>query len=138
LAGVAAGAYGIFDGVKSIRRGELVAGGMSITAGSLGAMAGLASAAEGAAGVMQLAGSVVRALPLIAGGLGLAAAGVGALALLIPGMIEEGKQETRVDRFSDHLRDYLTQYEIDGVKNGDVYDIPDSEWPGPEETTIAS
>ncbi|MCF5715388.1 hypothetical protein, partial [Pseudomonas tremae] len=76
--------------------------------------------------------------PLIAGGLGLAAAGVGALALLIPGMIEEGKQETRVDRFSDHLRDYLTQYEIDGVKNGDVYDIPDSEWPGPEETTIAS
>ncbi|MEQ4315645.1 type III effector HrpK domain-containing protein [Pseudomonas syringae] len=138
LAGVAAGAYGIFDGVKSIRRGELVAGGMSITAGSLGAMAGLASAAEGAAGVMQLAGSVVRALPLIAGGLGLAAAGVGALALLIPGMIEEGKQETRVDRFSDHLRDYLTQYEIDGVKNGDVYNIPDSEWPGPEETTIAS
>ncbi|KPY32138.1 hypothetical protein ALQ60_05036 [Pseudomonas syringae pv. papulans] len=138
LAGVAAGAYGIFDGVKSIRRGELVAGGMSITAGSLGAMAGLASAAEGAAGVLQLTGSVVRALPLLAGTLGLAAAGVGAVALLIPGMIEEGKQETRVDRFSDHLRDYLTQYEIDGVKNGTLMDVPDSEWPGPEETTIAS
>ncbi|PAB29726.1 type III effector HrpK domain-containing protein [Pseudomonas savastanoi] len=138
LAGVAAGAYGIFDGVKSIRRGELVAGGMSITAGSLGAMAGLASAAEGAAGVLQLTGSVVRALPLLAGSLGIAAAGVGALALLIPGLIEEGKQETRVDRFSDHLRDYLTQYEIDGVENGDIYDVPDSEWPGPEETTIAS
>ncbi|WP_432719331.1 type III effector HrpK domain-containing protein [Pseudomonas syringae] len=138
LAGVAAGAYGIFDGVKSIRRGELVAGGMSITAGSLGAMAGLASAAEGAAGVLQLTGSVVRALPLLAGTLGLAAAGVGAVALLIPGMIEEGKQETRVDRFSDHLRDYLTQYEIDGVKDGTLMDVPDSEWPGPEETTIAS
>ncbi len=138
LAGVAAGAYGIFDGVKSIRRGELVAGGMSITAGSLGAMAGLASAAEGAAGVLQLTGSVVRALPLLAGSLGIAAAGVGALALLIPGLIEEGKQETRVDRFSDHLRDYLTQYEIDGVENGDIYDVPDSEWPGAEETTIAS
>ncbi|RML98667.1 hypothetical protein ALQ86_03981 [Pseudomonas amygdali pv. eriobotryae] len=138
LAGVAAGAYGIFDGVKSIRRGELVAGGMSITAGSLGAMAGLASAAEGAAGVLQLTGSVVRALPLLAGSLGIAAAGVGALALLIPGLIEEGKQETRVDRFSDHLRDYLTQYEIDGVEIGDIYDVPDSEWPGPEETTIAS
>ncbi|KTB81749.1 type III effector HrpK domain-containing protein [Pseudomonas syringae] len=138
LAGVAAGAYGIFDGVKSIRKGELVAGGMSITAGSLGAMAGLASAAEGAAGVFQLTGSVVRALPLLAGSLGIAAAGIGALAMLIPGLIEEGKQETRVDRFSDHLRDYLTQYEIDGVKDGTIMDIPDSEWPGPEETTIAS
>ncbi|PPS26196.1 type III effector HrpK [Pseudomonas amygdali pv. morsprunorum] len=115
-----------------------LAGGMSITAGSLGAMAGLASAAEGAAGVLQLTGSVVRALPLLAGSLGIAAAGVGALALLIPGLIEEGKQETRVDRFSDHLRDYLTQYEIDGVENGDIYDVPDSEWPGLEETTIAS
>ncbi|WP_024644533.1 type III effector HrpK domain-containing protein [Pseudomonas syringae] len=138
LAGVAAGAYGIFDGVKSIRKGELVAGGMSITAGSLGAMAGLASAAEGAAGVFQLTGSVVRALPLLAGSLGIAAAGIGALAMLIPGLIEEGKQETRVDRFSDHLRDYLTQYEIDGVKDGTIMDIPDNEWPGPEDSTIAS
>ena len=138
LAGVAAGAYGIFDGVQSIRKGELVAGGMNITAGSLGAMAGLASAAEGAAGVFQLAGSVVRALPLIAGSLGIAAAGIGALALLIPGLIEEGKQETRVARFSDHLSDYLTQYEIDGVENGDLSDVPYEEWPGPEESTIAS
>jgi hypothetical protein len=138
LAGIAAGAYGIFDGVQSIRKGELVAGGMSITAGSLGAMAGVASAAEGAAGVFQLAGSVVRALPLIAGSLGIAAAGVGALALLIPGMIEEGKQETRVDHFSDQLSDYVTQYEIDGVENGDIFDVPYEEWPGPEETTIAS
>jgi hypothetical protein len=111
---------------------------MSITAGSLGAMAGVASAAEGAAGVFQLAGSVVRALPLIAGSLGIAAAGVGALALLIPGMIEEGKQETRVDHFSDQLSDYVTQYEIDGVENGDIFDVPYEEWPGPEETTIAS
>jgi hypothetical protein len=138
LAGIAAGAYGIFDGVQSIRKGELVAGGMSITAGSLGAMAGVASAAEGAAGVFQLAGSVVRALPLIAGSLGIATAGVGALALLIPSMIEEGKQETRVNHFADQLSDYVTQYEIDGVENGDIFDVPLEEWPGPEETTIAS
>lgn len=137
LGAVAAGAYGIFDGVQSIRKGELVTGGMSITVGSLGALAGLASAAEGAAGVFNLAGSVVRALPLIAGTLGIAAAGIGALALLIPGLIEEVKQETRVHHFSDHLSDYLTQYEIDGVENGDIFDVPDEEWPGPQESTAS-
>src|SRR5690606_28381794 len=50
-AGIVLGAYGIFDGVKSIRSGDTVAGGLSITSGSIGAMAGLASMVEGAWGL---------------------------------------------------------------------------------------
>lgn len=129
LAGIVAGAYGIFDGVQSIRKGDTVGGGISITAGSLGALAGLASAVEGGLGVF--APSILRTLPIAgaAGVLGLAAAGVGAIAFLLPGLIEEGKQQARQDKFGDLLSGYLTKYEIDGVPNGDIYDIPDEEWP---------
>lgn len=137
VAGIAAGAYGIFDGVQALRRGDKVAGGMNITAGSLGVMAGLASVAEVGASVLGVSSVAASRIAMVAGGLGFAAAGVAALALVIPGLIEEGKQETRVGKFSDALRDYLSQYEIDGVPNGDIWDIPDSEWPG-EDSTIAS
>lgn len=135
LAGIAAGAYGIFDGVQSIRKGQTVAGGLSITAGSLGAMAGLASAVEGGLGL--LGATVPRMIPMLAGTLGFAAAGVAALATLIPGLVEEGKQEKRVGDFANLLSGYLTQYEIDGVANGDIWDIPDSEWPGPGDTGLS-
>ncbi|WP_051248977.1 type III effector HrpK domain-containing protein [Inquilinus limosus] len=128
IVGIAAGAYGIFDGVQAIRKGDTVTGGISIAAGSLGAMAGLASAVEG--GLALFAPSVARMIPaLAAGGLGLAAAGVGALALILPSLIEEGKQQKRADDFGDLLGSYLTKYGIDGVKDGDIWDVPDDEWP---------
>lgn len=136
IAGIAAGAYGIFDGVQSIRKGETVAGGLSITAGSLGIMAGLASTVEGGLGLLGV-NLTTRVIPMLAGTLGFAAAGVAALATMIPMLIEEGKQETRVGNFANMLSEYLTHYEIDGVKDGDIWDIPDEEWPGPDET-IAS
>ncbi|KFE53476.1 type III effector HrpK domain-containing protein [Pseudomonas syringae] len=136
IAGIAAGAYGIFDGVQSIRKGDTVAGGLSITAGSLGIMAGLASTVEGGLGLLGV-NLTTRVIPMLAGTLGFAAAGVAALATMIPMLIEEGKQETRVGNFANMLSEYLTHYEIDGVKNGDIWDIPDEEWPGPDET-IAS
>ncbi|MCO4318566.1 type III effector HrpK [Phyllobacterium sp. 21LDTY02-6] len=139
LAGVVAGAYGIFDGVQSIRKGDKVGGGISITAGSLGALAGLASAVEGGLGVF--APSVLRTIPIAgaAGVLGLAAAGVGVIAMLLPGLIEEGKHQARQDKFGSLLSDYLTQYEIDGVPYGDISDIPDEDWPGYEDgPTIGS
>ncbi|UXN58289.1 type III effector HrpK domain-containing protein [Phyllobacterium zundukense] len=129
LAGIVAGAYGIFDGVQSIRKGDTVGGGISITAGSLGALSGLASAVEG--GLGAFAPSILRTLPIAgaAGVLGLAAAGVGAIAMLLPGLIEEGKQQTRADNFGELLGGYLTKYEIDGVPNGDLSDVPDDAWP---------
>lgn len=129
LASIVAGAYGIFDGVQSIRKGDTVGGGISITAGSLGALAGLASAVEGGLGVF--APNILRTLPIAgaAGVLGLAAAGVGAIAMLLPGLIEEGKQQARQDKFGDLLSGYLTKYEIDGVPYGDSFDIPNEEWP---------
>jgi uncharacterized membrane-anchored protein YjiN (DUF445 family) len=136
IAGIAAGAYGIFDGVQSIRKGDTVAGGLSITAGSLGIMAGLASTVEGGLGLLGV-NLTTRVIPMLAGTLGFAAAGVAALATMIPMLIEEGKQETKVGNFANMLSEYLTHYEIDGVKNGDIWDIPDEEWPGPDET-IAS
>lgn len=128
IVGIAAGAYGIFDGVQAIRKGDKVTGGISIASGSVGAMAGLASAVEG--GLALFAPNVARLIPALAGGvLGIAAAGIGALALLLPGLIEEGKQQKRADDFGDLLGSYLTKYGIDGVKNGDIWDIPDDEWP---------
>lgn len=95
----------------------------------MGALAGLASAVEGGLGVF--APGVLRALPIAgaAGVLGLAAAGVGAIAMLLPGLIEEGKQQTRADNFGELLGSYLTKYEIDGVPNGDIFDVPDDAWP---------
>ena len=91
-------------------------------------MAGLASTVEG--GLALFAPNVARLIPaLAAGGLGLAAAGVGALALLLPGLIEEGKQQKRADDFGDLLSSYLTKYGIDGVENGDIWDVPEEDWP---------
>jgi hypothetical protein len=97
----------------------------------------LASVAEVGASAMSVSAIAASRISMIAGGLGFAAAGVAALALLVPGLIEEGKQETRVGKFADALSDYLTQYEIDGVPQGDIWDIPYEEWPG-EDSTIAS
>ena len=128
LAGAAAGAYGIFDGVQSIRKGALVSGGTSITAGSLGGLASLASAGEGGAFLLGQMG-LRAALAPIAGVLGMAAAGVGAIAMLLPGLIAEGKQQTQQDNFGDLLGDTMTKYEIDGVPKGDQFDIPESDWP---------
>lgn len=134
LAGIAAGAYGIFDGVQSIRKGDTVSGGLSITSGSLGILAGTASAVEGGMGLF--ASSVPRLIPLAAGTLGLAAAGIGVLLSLLPSLIEEGKQQKRANDFGDLLGSYLTKYGIDGVKNGGFQDIPDSDWP--QTTSVAS
>ncbi|CAM4082897.1 Type III effector HrpK [Bordetella tumbae] len=141
-AGVVMGAYGIFDGVKSIRNGDTVTGGLTITSSSIGAIAGLASMVEGAWGLgnallPNLISKVPNIVPVFAGALGWTAAGIGVIVSLLPGLIEEGKHQKRSDDFGDTLGTYLTKYEIDGVKNGDIGDIPDDEWPG-EDSTIAS
>lgn len=128
LAGIVAGAYGIFDGVQSIRKGDAVGGGISITSGALATLSGLASAIEGGSGVLGNLALRAAVAPL-AGLLGTFAAGVGAVALLLPGLIAEGKRQTQQDHFGDLLGDYLTQYEIDGVENGDISDVPDEDWP---------
>ena len=144
VAGVVLGAYGIFDGVKSIRNGDKVAGGLSITSGSIGAMAGLASMVEGAWGLgnallPNLISKVPNLVPVMAGALGWAAAGIGVLVSFLPGLIEEGKHQKRSDDFGSLLGTYLTKYEIDGVKDGGFRDIPDEEWPGYEDgPTIGS
>jgi hypothetical protein len=134
LVGVAAGAYAIFDGVQAIRKGDTLSGGLSITAGSLGVMAGLASAVEGGLGIL---GQTFARIPIFAGALGFVAAGFAALAALIPGLVEEGRQEKRVGDFADVLSGHLTKYEIDGVENGDIWDIPDSEWPGGNDSGLS-
>jgi len=141
-AGVVMGAYGIFDGVKSIRNGDTVTGGLTITSSSIGAIAGLASMVEGAWGLgnallPNLISKVPNIVPVFAGALGWTAAGIGVIVSLLPGLIEEGKHQKRSDDFGSTLGTYLTKYEIDGVKNGDIGDIPDDEWPG-EDSTIAS
>ncbi|MBB2971431.1 type III effector HrpK domain-containing protein [Mesorhizobium sp. RMAD-H1] len=135
IAGVAAGAYAIFDGVKAIRNGDTVGGGFSIAAGTTGAMAGLAAAVEG--GLGMLGATVPRLIPILAGGLGMLAAGVGAVALLIPGLIAEGKHQSKVDSFGPLLSNYLEKYEIDGIENGDLSDIPDEDWPGGDQTGLS-
>lgn len=136
MAGIAMGAYGIFDGVQAIRKGDKLGGGMGITASSFGLMAGLATTAEAGASLTGLAGSssarvaaIAARLPAVAGGLGFVAAGVGIIAAIVPAIVNEVKQENRVGKFADLLSDHLTKYEIDGVENGDYFDVPDDAWP---------
>jgi hypothetical protein len=135
IVGIAAGAYGIFDGVQAIRRGDTVTGGFSITAGSLGVLAGSASAVEGALGL--LGANLPRFLPAVAsaaGILGALGAGVAALGALIPALIAEGKQETRIDNFGSVLGDSIERYGIDGIEDGTLDDIPIEQWPGTHDT----
>jgi hypothetical protein len=90
-AGVAMGAYGIFDGVKKLRSGDTVGGALSIASGSIGVMAGLASAVEGGLGLF--ASTIPRIIPVMAGALGWAAAGVAVIVAMIPGIVEEANPE---------------------------------------------
>ncbi|PVZ12283.1 MULTISPECIES: type III effector HrpK domain-containing protein [unclassified Pseudomonas] len=136
LAGIAAGAYGIFDGVQAIRRGDNLSGGFSITAGSLGVLAGTASAAEGTLGL--LGAQLPRFLPALAGTagvLGFLGAGVAVLGALIPGLVKEGQQQAQQDSFGSVLGDAIERYGIDGVKDGTIADIATKDWPGGEQWT---
>lgn len=136
LAGVAAGAYGIFDGVGAIRRGDTLTGGFSITAGSLAVLAGSASALEGGLGL--LGANLPRFLPALAGAagvLGFLGAGVAALGAFIPALVKEGQQQEKASTFGSVLGDAIERYGIDGVKDGTIDDIPIEDWPGGEEWT---
>jgi hypothetical protein len=139
LAGIVVGAYGIFDGVNAIRRGDSLTGGFGITAGSLGVLAGAASSAEGTIGL--IGGSMARVLPALAsaaGILGFLGAGVAVLGALIPGLVREGQQQANADDFGQVLGDSIERYAIDGVKDGTIDDIPTKDWPGGEDSTAAS
>ncbi|MGY2375647.1 type III effector HrpK domain-containing protein [Pseudomonas sp. SDO524_S393] len=136
LANIVAGAYGIFDGVNALRRGDKLAGGFGITAGSLGVLAGSASAVEGGLGL--LGANLPRFLPGLAataGVLGFLGAGVAVLATLIPGLVKEGQEQVKSDKFGDLLGDALERYKIDGVPDGTIDDIPTKDWPGGEQWT---
>lgn len=112
VAGVALGAYSIFDGVQMIRNGDKVGGIMNLVSGSIGTMAGMASAVEGGMGV---AGMVVpRFIPVLAGGLGLAAAAVGAVGLFVTVAIQQSQQSSRENDYADLLGEHLEKYKIDG------------------------
>ncbi|WP_268800025.1 type III effector HrpK domain-containing protein [Pseudomonas huanghezhanensis] len=139
LAGIAAGAYGIFDGVKAIRRGDNLTGGFGITAGSLGVLAGAASTVEGSLGLVGA--NLPRFIPFMAGAagvLGVLGAGVAVLGAIIPALVKEGQQQAKVDDFAQVLGGSIERYGIDGVKDGTISDIPTKDWPGGEDSTIAS
>ncbi|MGI2033192.1 type III effector HrpK domain-containing protein [Rhizobium panacihumi] len=129
FAGIVAGAYGIFDGVNAIRRGETASGGVSVAMNSIGLISSTASAIEGTIGA--IAPRLLSSFPFAAtaGVLGFIGAGAAMLGMFLPGLIAEGQQQAKQDRFGDLLGDYLTKYEIDGVPNGDINDLPDSAWP---------
>lgn len=139
LAGIAVGAYGIFDGVAAIRRGDPLTGGFGVTAGSLGVLAGAASSVEGTLGL--IGANLPRFLPALAsaaGVLGFLGAGVAVLGAIIPGLVREGQQQAKADDFGQVLGDSLERYAVDGVKDGTIDDIPTRDWPGGEDSTVAS
>lgn len=139
LAGIAVGAYGIFDGVAAIRRGDPLTGGFGVTAGSLGVLAGAASSVEGTLGL--IGANLPRFLPALAsaaGVLGFLGAGVAVLGAIIPGLVREGQQQAKADDFGQVLGDSLERYAVDGVKDGTIDDIPMRDWPGGEDSTVAS
>lgn len=127
LAAIAGGAASIVTGVNALRNGDEVTAGLTITGGAVTTLAGVAGAVEGGLGVF--ASAVPRIVASLAGGLGLVAAAVGTVISLIPGLIEEIRQENRVEDFSNVLSGNLLKYGIDGVPYGDQNDIPDSDWP---------
>lgn len=127
-AGVVMGAYTIFDGVKQLRAGDKLGGGLNIAAGSIGTMAGLAGMVEAGAGLLGASEVILARLGAASGALGWAAAGIGTVALLVPTIVAEVKQENKVAKFSNLLDDYLADYGIDGVEDGGYWDIPDSVW----------
>jgi hypothetical protein len=142
LAGMAAGAYGIFDGVQALRRGDKLTAGFGLTSGSIGALAGLASTVEGGLGLLGV--TLPRVIPGlaaiggIAGALGFLGAGVAVLGAIIPGLVKEGQQQAKADDFAQVLGDGIKRYGIDGVKDGTIEDIPTKDWPGGEDSTVAS
>ncbi|RZS79877.1 type III secretion system (T3SS) translocator HrpF [Phyllobacterium myrsinacearum] len=137
IANVIGSAYSLFEGVKALRSGDKVSAGMNLTSGALGIMAGGASAIEAGAGLFfpNLAKTALSALGFTGGVLGILSAGAGILAML-PSLIQEGKAQQKANDFGNLLGSYLTKYEIDGVPNGNIGDLPDSAWP--KDTSVAS
>lgn len=127
-AGVVIGAYTIFDGVKQLRAGDKLGGGLNISAGTIGTMAGLAGMVEAGAGLLGASEVILARLGAASGALGWAAAGIGTIAVLVPTIVAEVKQENKVASFSNLLDGYLADYGIDGVEDGGYWDIPDSVW----------
>lgn len=112
LAGLALGAYSIFDGVKAIRSGDVAAGGVNIAAGSLGILGSAAGAVEGGMGV---AGFVVpRLITGLGSGLGVAGGVLSLASIFIFAAINESKASSQQNDYGDLLGDYLEKYKIDG------------------------
>ncbi|EJN02102.1 type III effector HrpK domain-containing protein [Phyllobacterium sp. YR531] len=112
LAGLALGAYSIFDGVKAIRNGDTAAGGVNIAAGSLGILGSAAGAVEGGMGVAGLV--VPRLISGLGAGLGVAGGVLSLASIFIFAAINESKASSLQNDYGDLLGDYLEKYKIDG------------------------
>ena len=117
LAGIAASAYGIFDGVQSLRKGDKVSGGLNITSGALGIMSGLASGIEGAVSIFTTA--VPASLGATAGVLGAVGAVFGAVSFVVMALINAIKHDQKVSKYGDLLNNYMSQYGITGLPEND-------------------
>ncbi|MEP7453973.1 type III effector HrpK domain-containing protein [Phyllobacterium sp. SB3] len=112
LAGLALGAYSIFDGVKAIRSGDKAAGGLNIAAGSLGILGSAAGAVEGGMGIAGLV--VPRLISGLGAGLGVAGGVLSLASIFIFAAINESKASSLQNDYGDLLGDYLEKYKIDG------------------------
>lgn len=112
LAGLALGAYSIFDGVKAIRNGDKAIGGFNIAAGSLGILGSAAGAVEGGMGVAGLV--VPRLIQGLGAGFGVAGGVLSLASVFIFAAINESKASSLQNDYGDLLGDYLEKYKING------------------------
>lgn len=116
LAGLALGAYNIFDGVKAIRNGDVATGAVNITTGSLGLLGASAVTVEGGMGALGYV--VPRLIQGLGAGFGVAGGVLSLASTFILTAINESKASSLQNDYADLLGDYLKKYNIDG-KPGD-------------------
>ncbi|MBK4214313.1 hypothetical protein JJJ17_00090 [Paracoccus caeni] len=112
LAGVALAAYGIFDGVKSIRNGDPLTGGMTIATNSIGLMGGLVSGVKSGMGLLGM--TVPHFITALSGGLGLAGSVLGAASIFILAAIQQSEMSSRENDYTNLLKSRLSKYGISG------------------------
>nr|WP_276510332.1 type III effector HrpK domain-containing protein [Acetobacter farinalis] len=115
--GIASGVMSLMSGVKDLKDGDKVDGGLNITTGSLDTLSGIAGAADGAVSAADAAGVSVGIAAGVAGTVAGLASGIAAGAGLIIGLVEliiqQVKKKKEEHNYFNQLSN-LSDYGIDG------------------------
>ncbi|MGF1276540.1 type III effector HrpK domain-containing protein [Acetobacter pasteurianus] len=122
--GVASGVLSLISGVKSLKNGDKVDGGLTLTSGSLDTISGIAGGVEGAVSAADAAGASVGVAAGVTGAVAGIASGVTAAVGFVVGLVEliiqavekKKKQHNYYNQLSN-LADYGITGSSDSTKN---------------------